>query len=386
MANDPTLLIGDMPGISTVFDITLRPGDYLRLKHRRRYWGGHWDLTFFLSDADIGVGASDEYFNTWLMNQIAEYHDGALTWRGVIWEMNRVKDGKRQQRSVTDVRNAIKCVYTETGSTTQGETAWQTNDDSISRYLRRELLVYKDNISSSQAVDEANEKLMLTYDAWAESTDFNTWGDDGLEITAFGMGRLFNNTYCTVTTPAGLVEVATFIDDIWDTDLAPQLPFLSLGGIDANALQVEREQRAPVRCGRLIDALARGGDSTIPYRWYIGPDLQFRFEAFSNTPTLEWRGRSRGGIFRKGGAKVSWAAEPGVLDDVTSPAIPALPGDFLQLRNHELIQQFSMWQGGVPKPELEDMTEAQLLADIEAYRNMMTDGNFDRLHTPGAAP
>ncbi len=385
--SDPNILIGDLPGTSIELHTMLSPDDYTRLKHRKRYWGGHWDLTFFLAEADIQGGLLDEWFNSWLMGQVVEYFGGAITWRGVIWEMVRIKDGKRQQRSMSNVYNAVKCVYTRVNSSVQVETPWQINDDSISRYLRKELIIYKDNIGDAQAVDEANAALMVAYDAWAQSTDFNTSSKDGLEITVLGMGRLLNNIFCTQTTPTGLIRVDSFIQAIWSNDLAPNFDFLIFGGVDSNPLEVEREQRAPTRCGDLIDALARGGNASTPYRWYIGADLQFRFQIFDNEPTMEWRGMSRGGIFLKGGGRITWDANPGVLDDVTLPAVPAISGDFLQQRNHEIIQQFSMWQGqSGPKPELEQLTEAQLLADLDAYRRMITDGNFDRLHTPGASP
>ena len=387
MSNDPTLLIGDMPGQSLDFDTTLRPGDYLRLKHRTRYWGGHWELTFYLSDSDMGAATLDEYFNGWLMRQVAEYFNGQIAWRGVVWEMVRTKDGQRQQRSMSDVYNAVKCIYTTTGTTVQVETAYQTNAASISRYLRRELIVYKDNISATQAIDEANEALMVSYDSWPTSTDFNVNGEDGLEITVFGMGRLLNNVYCSVATPAGLVTVNAFVNAIWTTDISPFFSFFTLGDIAANTLQVEREQRAPTRVGDLVNALARGGNAVIPYRWEITPDLQFAFTPFVATPTMEWRGKSRGGIYKVGGDRVTWNAVPGVMTDNTITPIPAVAGSFLQQRNHQLIEQFSMWQGQeAPQPELENPSEAQLLADAAAYERMITDGNFDRLHTPGATP
>lgn len=380
---DPDLLIGSVPTLSAAFHTTIRSDLYLRMKTRKRYWGGAWDMTFFLDDVDFGTGALDEYFNTWLMTQIATYTEGLISWRGVVWEMNRIKDGKRQRRTMDEVWNAIKCVYTTPGGTEQLETSWQEDDNSIARYLRRELIIYKDNVAQTQAKAAATSVLMTTYDAWAQSTDFNTNSADGLEVTVFGMGRLFNNLFCTVTTPVEFVDVDAFVQDIWDTDLSPFLSFLVFGGIDTNAYEVQREQREPVRCGDLIDSLARGGDNSVPYRWYVGNDLQFRFEKFDATPVLEWRGRKLGGIYKINGPRVTWNAEPGVMRDITLPEVPALPGSFLQQRNHELIEQFSMWQGQEqPQPELETPTEEQLLADAARYQQMITDGNYDRLYTP----
>ena len=384
MAN-PVLLFGDIPNLFNGYPTAIEPNSYMRLRHTKRYYGGAWDLSFFLSDTDFSTGQLNEWFNTWLMSQMAEYHNGSITWTGVIWEMVRVSDGKRQVRSVSDVWNAVKCIYTETESNVQAETAYQTNQTSIDRYLRREYIVYKDNVSATQAVDFAEDFLNKHYDSWPKSTDFNVSGEDGLEITALGMGRLFNNFYCTVTTPAGLVDVDDFVDDIWTTDLAPYLPFLSLGGIETNNYEVEREQRTPTRCGDLIDALARAGNNVLPYRWQVDGDFQFRFEKMILTPTLEWHGASRGGITKLLGDVISWNAEPGIMTDRTVQDLPALPGNYLTQRNHELIEQFSMWQGQEqPTPETEEATEATFLSNIEKYQRMITDGNFDRLHTPGS--
>lgn len=381
----PNLLIGDAPHLFTSYHTTITSEEFLRLRHIKRFYGGAWDLSFFLSDTDWGTGTINELFNTLLMSQLAEYHSGSLTWVGVIWEMARISDGKRKVRTMSDVWNAVKCIYTETGSNVQDETAYTTNQSSIDRYLRREYLVYKDNASAAQALDAAEDFLNKHYDAWPKSTDFNVSGEDGIEISALGMSRLFNNLYCTVTTPAGMVDVDAFVDDIWDTDLAPNLPFLTLGNIETNAHEVEREQRTPTRCGDLIDALARGGDNSLPYRWQIDSNLLFRFEKLSLTPALEWHGRSRGGVTQIAGRQTTWDAEPSVMVDRTESPLPALPGSYLTQRNHELVEQISMWQGqDQPTPETEEPTEATLLSNVEKYQRMITDGNFDRLHTPGS--
>lgn len=71
--------------------------------------------------------------------------------------------------------------------------------------------------------------------------------------------------------------------------------------------------------------------------------------------------------------------------DRTESPLPALPGSYLTQRNHELVEQISMWQGqDQPTPETEEPTEATLLSNVEKYQRMITDGNFDRLHTPGS--
>ena len=383
----PRLMIGDTPQAFDRYHTEFLPGEYLRLRHVNRFWGGHWDLSLFLSGKDHSTAVLDGYFDSLLMSRIGEYFSGAFTWNGVVWEMVRTKDGKRTRRTVGNVWNAIKCIYTKTGTSTQVETAYQTNDDSIERYLRRELIIWMDNIEATQAVEEAQKVLKKSYDAWAQTVDFSSYSEDGLEIYCYGFSRLLNNLYCTETTPAGLVQVDTFVDDIWDSDISPFLTFLSLGGIDANSLQVERELRVPTRVGDLVDALARGGDNSLPYRWYIGGDLQFRFEKMSITPVMEWRGLSGGGVHLIGGSGLSWNATPGVMIDNTVPSVPSIDGSFLALRNEELIAQFSMWLGDTqPTPETEELTEETVLAYKEKYQRMITDGNFDRLHTPGSTP
>lgn len=370
--SNPYILIGDVPSITTDFSIKLDGNQYRGLKHRKRYFGGDWDMTFFLPDAIMGTALLDEYFNTWLMANIAEYFNGEITWRGVIWEMTRIKDGKRQVRSTSNVWNAVKCIYTETSTNLQYETDFEEDDNSIARYLRREYIVYKDNVTSTQASAAAAKFLNEHYDAWPKATDFNVSGEDGIEVTAFGMSRLFNNILCTEAGTQESVDVDTFVDDIWDTDLAPNLSFLVLGGIDTNDYEVERQQRAPTRCGDLIDALARGGDSDLPYRWYIGQDLQFRFEIMNTSPTMEWLGLKRGGLHKVDGPVATWNATPGVMVDKTMPEVPALPGSFLNKRNYELIEQFSMWQDqDQPVPETEEATEATLLAHVEQYKRMI---------------
>lgn len=383
MPNLPNILIGDYPQYFARYHTTLRAGQFLRLRHRKRFFGGDWELSFFLPEEGLGTAVLDGYYETLLMAQIAEYYEGSIPFVGVCWEMIRTKDGKRTVKSMSDVYNAVSCIYTVTDSSTQVETAYQTNDDSIARYLRREQLVYKDNCEPAEAIAEAQSFLNTHYDAWGKSTDFNTSQPDGLEVTVMGMGRLFNNFYSQATTPNSLIQVDAFVEAVWTTDLTGNLTFLGNGGVETNTKEVQRELRAPTKAGDLIDLLARKGDDTVPFRWYVTSDMQFRFEPLNITPTLEWRGRKRGGLFRVGGAAVNWNATPGVLKDNTMQQMPALTGSYLAKRNHELVEEFSMWQGDDQAvPTTEDATEEQMLTNARRYEQMITSGDFDTLHTP----
>lgn len=378
----PNLLIGDIPTVNTAYSLTLTDKEYQRLRHRKRWFGGAWELTFFIPES-VGAGMLDEWYNTWLAYRIAEYAEGATPWTGVIWELSRTKDGAKQRRSLADVYNAVKCVYTTTSTTVQDDTAWQLNENSIARYMRREQIIWADNISLAQAEAEAQAFLNKHYDAWNKTINFNATGEEGLEVTAVGDARLFNNLFATVTDSLETIAVDAFVEDIFTGDIEPVFPFLNLGRIDPNAFQTQKEQRAPTRCGDLIDRLARNGDGTVPYRYYIDNAGLFHFVKFDATPTLEWRGKSGGGIYLAGGERVTWAAEPGVMVDRTTAEAPALPGSFLQKRNHTLVEQFSMWQGQEhPQPETEDPDEEQLLADMESFLRQQTDFDFDTLHTP----
>lgn len=378
----PNLLIGDIPTVNTAYSLTLTDKEYTRLRHRKRWFGGAWELTFFIPET-VGTGMLDEWYNTWLAYRIAEYAEGATPWTGVIWELSRTKDGAKQRRSLADVYNAVKCVYTTTSTTVQDDTAWQLNENSIARYMRREQIIWADNISLAQAEAEAQAFLNKHYDAWNKAINFNATGEEGLEVTAVGDARLFNNLFATVTDSLETIAVDAFVEDIFTGDIEPVFPFLNLGRIDPNTFQTQKEQRAPTRCGDLIDRLARNGDGTLPYRYYVDNAGLFHFVKFDATPTLEWRGKSRGGIYLAGGERVTWAAEPGVMVDRTTAEAPALPGSFLQKRNHTLIEQFSMWQGQEhPQPETEEPNEEQLLANMESFLRQQTDFDFDTLHTP----
>lgn len=380
----PRILIGDSPNYFREYHTEIKDPYYKRAIHKIRYWGGFWELSFKLADADFTEGFLDRAFSSWLMSKVAEYFNGRLTWKGVVWEMVRVKDGKRQRRSMENVYNAVKCVYTVTDSATQVDTLYRTNDDSIERYLRRETLVYKDNISATQAVDEADAFLNTHYDAWTVTTEFGNNESAGLEVICFGYSRLLNNIFSTATTPAEEVDLSTVITDTITDDILTNFPFITIGGIDANTKQIQREQRYPTRVGDLVDALARVGNGTVPYRYFIGGQDKFRFEIMNTDPIMRWRGASRGGLTDINKRPLSWEAWPGVLEDTTAPPMPALSGSYLQKKNHELVEVMSMWQGqDQPQPEQEEATEEQILAYARQYERMITDGDFDRLHTPG---
>lgn len=384
MPNDPTLLIGDVPTLSLDFPLTLDSNLFKRLVHRRRYWGGSWEMTFFIPEGEISAGELDEWFYSWLMFQIAEYADGTIPWKGVVWEMARVHDGAKRRRSMTNVYNAVKTVYTLTDSTLQDDTDWQEDAASISRYLRRELIIWADGISLAEAEAQALMELNKGKEPLLKTVAYNTKEQDGLYVTAVGMSRLLNNIYATVTTPNGLIGASTLIGNMLTTDIIPYFPFIS-AAVTTNAAQVEREQRAPTRCGDLIDRLSRYGNGVdTPYRYYVDEISNvFIYAPLDNTPTLEWWGQKWGGLKRANGDTVTWSADPGVVVDKTLPDMPPPPGSFLQRGNHDLIEQFSMWQGSeFPSPELENPDEDQLLANIESYLSQQTDEDSDRLHTP----
>lgn len=374
--NDPTLIIRDMPLRGTADIERISNGRYLNLRQSRRLQGGDWEASCLIPVGDrYNAGLLAHWFQSWLMKRFIISSGGSLPWRGVIWEMTLVKNGTKRVISVADVWNAVKTIYTESGTSTQLETSFFTDIKSIELYGRREYLLYLDNVPLSQAEAAAQTFLAESAAPRATLTAIGTSEAPGLYIQAVGDVFTLNNQYATTTTN-GEEDVSVFIADTVTTDSE----FLSTGRIAENTLQVEKEQRGPTRVWDLLLALAELGDGSVPYRIWVS-DGRVNYQPIDATPIYEYRGLKTG-LQTVTGQPRTWDAVPGVARDYTIPSGAPPPDSFLTDARDAMIDEIQMWQGAAaPTPRIGSMAENDLLQGYENYQRMMTDYTWDPVHT-----
>ena len=373
---DPTILIRDMPLRGTAVIDRLNSRDYNSLRQSRRWQGGDWEASFTIPPTkEVGAGMLGNWFKNLLMKRVEIQSGGSSPWKGVIWEMTLVKDGTKRTMSMDGVWNAVKTIYTESGTSTQLETSFFTDTKSIELYGRREYLLYLDNVPLGQAEAAAQKFLAETSAPWPQLTAIGTTERPGLFIQAVGDVFTLNNQYAT-TTITGEEDVSVFIADTVTTDSE----FLSTGRIAANALQVEKEQRAPTRVWDLLIGLVELGDGSVPYRIWV-ENGRVNYQPLSVDPIYEYRGL-RYGLQTISGQPRGWDAEPGVVRDYTIPAGAPPPGSVFTDTRDSLIDEIQMWQGAAaPTPRIGSMAENDLLQGYENYQRMMTDYTWDPVHT-----
>ena len=372
---DPTIRIKVQPTLGASVSAILPPGKYNSLRHSIRYQGGPWDLSLFVPATLVPITILREWFNAFLMHRLEEHYNGRATWQGVIWEMDLVSDGIKRRRSVGNVWNAVKCIYTLNTDQTQQETSYYTDTASISRYLRREFLVYEDNVTAAQAQASANDYLLRNSEPRPNLVGVGVEGE-GLYITAVGDVATLNNLYSTATV-AGTAQVGSFINTIISTDSAYVVP----GRIATNTLVVEKEQRAPARVWDLILRLPMLGDGTTPYRVTV-ENGRLNYRPMDPAFIYEWRGLKTG-LRKKRGPADTWDAVPGIMRDYTIPAGKPPIGSFMADRRDSLLDEVQMWQGATQISVItDDMEEDDLIQAMDNYVQMMTDFSLDPLHTP----
>ena len=160
-----------------------------------RSMGGYW----------VGSGTIRGDFKTlqqiyynWLFYHIEEAA-GAVTWEGIVYEMDFVTGGVTRRISLDDVWNASKAIYID-GNNEQKETAFSTNDESIALYGRREEVLSFEGLPEDTA--ELRRDKYIRQNAWPLSKpqrlEVGRRNDTFLKMTMCGYVFTANSKYVTV--------------------------------------------------------------------------------------------------------------------------------------------------------------------------------------------
>lgn len=367
----PNLMLLTEPWLGEAFIQNVSQNPNIRWRRSVRRQGGFWEGTL-----DIPAGGSttideleDIWFSSGLMKRFRETTGSTVTWEGVVWEVEITRDGVKRTRSVADVWNATRVVGRDQSGNPL-DTGWYTNQASINRYLRRELILTVDRATLAQAQAEAQSVLVESSEAWPQRKQFGDNLEDGLRVTVVGDVFTANNRYVSVTSPGTTAAVSAHISSILSTDC----DLLSATAVATNSVVIYTGYLMPIRAWDKIIELTEMGDGTRPYTISVGSRGQVSYGPASNIPKYLWRGKKRGFGYT-GGSADPWAARPGVLRDETTPPGSPMPGSFLLSRQDEWLAEVEMSIGQdfpTLKPESfdEDEIAARYQSELEWLKKL----------------
>jgi hypothetical protein len=321
-------------GSSLVEDFTEAASRYRQAYSRY----GPWDASFWLpfTDPELGHGvaaverrargralaALEGWFANRLMFKVEATVGGLLAWQGVVWEMELTVEGFTTRKSMEPLYNAVRVNYVDHSNATQ-QTAWYTNETSVRRYGRRELVIARNRIAQAEAEAEAARRLELVSRPAEEPLPAPNV-DDGLLVQCVGLIFTANNRYVTAGDNT-LKNRDVVIRGIVDTDC----DFLTPRSFTPNTLQARASSDGiPRRAWDAIRRLLEAGDGSQPYAFEVGPGGAVRYGPVDPTPRYEWRGREQG--YRdQHGQPAFWLMRPAVVRNMMRSAGAPAPGTFL---------------------------------------------------------
>jgi hypothetical protein len=215
----PSLMLFREPWLGEAFLENISQNAAIRWQRSYRRQGGFWVGTLDIpADRRVSIEQLERvWFNGGLMKRFKEATGSTVTWEGVVWEVELTRDGVKRSRSVADVWNASRVIgRNESGDPL--DSGWYTNQASINRYLRRELILTVDRATSAQAIAEAQNVLVESAEAWPQRKQFGKDLEDGVRVTVVGDVFTANNRYVSVASPGTTDTVSDHITSILTTD------------------------------------------------------------------------------------------------------------------------------------------------------------------------
>lgn len=347
-------------GLNFVENITPYKSDY---RSSKRLYGGYWKASWIFRDLpSIYVR---NFFNSRLAYHVKQKSGAILGWEGLIWEMEHTDYGVTRRMSLADVRNAVKCTYTDTADDVRKSTSWYKNDRSIDLYGEIQEIVFLDNVTASTAQAYAQTILAeqsFPYPNIVSVRNVEQERDSFLKVSAVGYSFTMNYKYLSIG--AGVDQISDFVSNVIATDC----PQVSEARIDTNNVTADIPQNE-VRAWDWLMTLSEIGDGTTPFHIFVGPNRKVTYQAVNNQPTMHWFGQK---ITTSIGAKSNaskWALQPGVIRDHTWIRKPLPAEMFLDDVRDSLVTEIEVGeQYPIPLLKTEHWLESEFLSALERER------------------
>lgn len=270
----------------------------------------------------------------WFYNRLGwhveERSSGAVTWEGMIYEMELSSAGVRRRRSLEDVANAVSVQWRDYAGRI-GLVDWATQAQSIARYGRKE------QIGAAQISEGVADQLrdrLLTEHAWprTEALSVSAARDGKATLDVIVCGYVFTMNWrlipLTAYTDGGAtVGVSTWVSEL----LSGYCDFVTARSLSSNALSTAKYVEGNVRAWDFLTELVRLGDSSgDPWTLQVRQGRGVWYYALDPSPVYYLR---QDGLYNQAGGRAAenpFAIWPGVIRDLQYPINRAEPGAFLQ--------------------------------------------------------
>ena len=193
----------------------------------REYQHEHMEGPHISSFAlEAGEGAVDDaglraWFDNRIMTQFATTFEGREVWRGYVWEMELQMGGEVRVKSMADMANAVKTLYTNTDGD-RVHTGWKTHAQSRTNFGTKERVVTASSSSLDEADERANVELQYSASPYTAAITYRETEKHRLLVTVAGRAVVANNVQMLTDT----MRVFDKIDDTSD-------PLYTFSGTDS---------------------------------------------------------------------------------------------------------------------------------------------------------
>lgn len=330
--------------------------------------GGFWLGEVVINKTDSGLDDLwlSQFFYEKLGNHFEEKSGGLITWEGLVYEIDYTYSDRRgntttRRRSLDTLRNYLTGVYTDSDGVTQYTSA-ASKAQSIARYGRYEDYVSVDRLGLTAAERMRDTKLKELSWPWAHTIGT---GQGGSELTIMLAGYIFTGNWRHATSADGATgNISTWISNLITADC----PFLRVGSISTNTIQVTRSLPDKVRVMDLIQNLTEQGDANgNPWRFYVDKGRRAHYGQIDTTPQYYLRD---GELYSaSGGAPQDnpWLVRPGVIRDMSYPFRRKELGAWLSDGRDFLASEIEVGTGSGLVLKTELFEESELLAAQNEY-------------------
>lgn len=213
-------------------------------------------------------------------------------------------------------------------------TAWATNDQSITRYGRRELIVDAGDVPPAEAA--LFRDLRLQKAAWprTQKPQFGGGGKETwLEIRCVGYWATAFFQYLTQHTNGDVTARSTAVSNI----IANDCPWLVAGNIRSNTGNTKLDKNREIRAGEALAQIVGEGDDSNLWRFLVGDRRRCVYEPIPTDPSYFLSGDN---YLDRIGARVplkGYQLQPGVwVRDLDYPAMRTAY-DSLQIDSRDFL-------------------------------------------------
>lgn len=361
-----------LEGQAFLAEITAAVEDWWRIYAFR---GGPWLGGFRMRGEKRTL---EQWFYEQLGAHIVEESYGDKSWYGMAWTFdfvypdklnwNRIgKRGRRLRRSYDALVNRAKLKYTDPDTNSTGETSWSTNAASITRYGRKDDILYQE-IETGNANDSLLDFLGLAGEIEPEFVGVENDVDEPyLDVTVTGYVGTAQMRFIE-TDDDSSDTVSGWVNAILNTDCE----FLSVGRITSNSKAITRTVRSPMRAWSQIEALLDMKDASgNRYNVTIDPTLAAHYEVWQPDPVgFFWNGRFVSTAFEDLEEKPR-LIKPGIYRDLLRAETHVLQDTerFFQSPNDFFVAAFEVDSRGRLLPRLSTYSQEESLRSLQSVLN-----------------